>query len=303
MAIQIHISRRGETSVQEQIRVQIVLGIFSGDLRIDEKLPSRRELASALKIHQNTVSAAYRDLAGRGWIEYHEGQGFYVRPLARRPISNLNRLIASLLESIHRHGFTLAEVETRLRQLLVSPETGRVLVIEPDADLREILVCEIAQATGLKVAGADFKQCSDLAQLRNTVPVVMYARAAQARAKLPAIAQPLLLRANSVAEAMRREPLPRDAQIAVVSRCDCWRRMAQAFLEAAGYDTAALNFCDTRECDWRRRALAGDFVLADACVAALLPVPTKCQIRIFRIISNASLTQLRGLFAPSAEDA
>jgi GntR family transcriptional regulator len=69
------ISKNSEVPIREQLVTQIVLGIASSDLRVAERLPSTRELARRYDIHANTVSAAYRELAKRGWVEFRKGSG------------------------------------------------------------------------------------------------------------------------------------------------------------------------------------------------------------------------------------
>jgi DNA-binding transcriptional MocR family regulator len=52
--------------------------IEAGELPLDSKLPTNRELASLLKIDRSTVSRAYNELAEVGFIESHVGRGTYV---------------------------------------------------------------------------------------------------------------------------------------------------------------------------------------------------------------------------------
>ena len=59
-----------------------MLAINSGELKANQKLPSTRELARRFALHSNTVNAAYRDLARRGWLYFRKGSGVYVRSLA-----------------------------------------------------------------------------------------------------------------------------------------------------------------------------------------------------------------------------
>ena len=69
----IHISRETEVSLRQQLAEQIVLQIATGKLKPGQALPSVRELGRRLKIHHNTVSEAYRDLAHRGWLVGRRG--------------------------------------------------------------------------------------------------------------------------------------------------------------------------------------------------------------------------------------
>ena len=56
------------------IRDKIVLGLWP----LSGKLPSTRKIALELSLSRNTVIAAYEQLACEGYIESHQGSGFYV---------------------------------------------------------------------------------------------------------------------------------------------------------------------------------------------------------------------------------
>ncbi len=53
--------------------------IRSGILCTGDKLPSVRELATALTINPNTIQRAYRELEMQGWIASVPGKGSFVR--------------------------------------------------------------------------------------------------------------------------------------------------------------------------------------------------------------------------------
>src|SRR5438132_7677906 len=98
--MRIWLSKSSEVPLREQLTTQIILGIVSNDLKSGQKLPSTRELARRHDIHANTVSAAFRDLEQRGWIEFRKGSGVYVRELAVDAITDpglqLDQLISTL---------------------------------------------------------------------------------------------------------------------------------------------------------------------------------------------------------------
>ncbi len=56
--------------------------LVSGALRAGDPLPPVRELALDLRVHFNTVAAAYRALAAEGWLDLRRRRGVLVR--ARR---------------------------------------------------------------------------------------------------------------------------------------------------------------------------------------------------------------------------
>lgn len=58
----------------EGMQREILAGVFAAD----ERLPSIRDLAIALKVNPNTISRAYQELANAGTIYFKRGQGAYV---------------------------------------------------------------------------------------------------------------------------------------------------------------------------------------------------------------------------------
>src|SRR5215210_5281601 len=96
------LAKNSEVPLREQLATQIMLGITSGDLVSGERLPSTRDVARRFSIHSNTVSAAYRELARRGWVEFRKGSGVYVRGRATdAPLDDnleLDELIQTFLQ-------------------------------------------------------------------------------------------------------------------------------------------------------------------------------------------------------------
>ena len=110
------LSKSSEVPLREQLVIQVRLGIASGDLKARQKLPSTRELARRFKIHSNTVSAAYRELARQGWVEFRKGSGVYVRPRVpnRAPDGKLelDQLISFFLHAARDKGHSPAPVRS-----------------------------------------------------------------------------------------------------------------------------------------------------------------------------------------------
>src|SRR4051812_223943 len=173
--MRIWLSKNSEVPVREQLATQIMLGIVSADLKPGQKLPSTRELARRFNIHSNTVSAAYRDLAERGWVELRKGSGIYVRQHPGDAAANtgfeLDQLISVFLQAARERGYSLAEIQARIKRLLEAQPPDHFLVIESDEGLREILVTEIKEATGFRVSGAGLEVCADPLMLAGAQPV------------------------------------------------------------------------------------------------------------------------------------
>ena len=297
--MRIWLSKNSEVPVREQLATQIMLGIVSWDLKPGQKLPSTRELARRFKIHSNTVSAAYRDLAERGWVELRRGSGIYVRehPGESTPIAGLelDQLISAFLQAARERGYSLGEIQTRIKRFLKLQPPDHFLVIESDKELREILVAEIKEATGFRVSGAGPEVCANPSMLAGAAPVALYGQEGERiRAALPPTAPCLLLHSRSVPASMQgRQQPPPDALVVVVSHWPEFLRWARTMLVAAGIDPAALSFRDARERGWQRGLRSCAFVITDALTAT--QIPAGCDVRDFRIIADSSLAELRDL--------
>src|SRR5215216_5729624 len=158
------LSKNSSVPLREQLVRQIMFGVVSGDLKPGQRLPSTRELARRFLIHSNTVSAAFRDLERAGWLEVRKGSGVYVRQLGDDPSEaplDLDRLISTFLALARSQGHTLADVQERVKHWLSLEPPDHFLVVEPDEGLREILMAEIAEATGFRVQGCGYEECAD----------------------------------------------------------------------------------------------------------------------------------------------
>lgn len=74
----IDLVRSGSKSLPQQISETLAQRITSGLLQPGTQLPSVRNLASALKVSQVTVSKAYDELESRGHIACRQGRGCFV---------------------------------------------------------------------------------------------------------------------------------------------------------------------------------------------------------------------------------
>jgi GntR family transcriptional regulator len=297
--MRIWLSKNSEVPVREQLATQIVLGIVSWDLKPGQKLPSTRELARRFNIHSNTVSAAYRDLVERGWVELRKGSGIYVREHpgdhSQSAGFGLDQLISAFLQAAREQGYSLAEIQARIKRLLELQPPDHFLVIESDTELREILVAEIKEATGFRVLGTSLEAGSDSSMLAGAQTVALYGQEGErVRAALPPGTNCVLLHSRSVPASMQgREPPPPDALVAVVSRWPEFLRWARTMLVAAGIDPTTLDFRDARSAGWQRGLRSSAFIISDALTATQLPKDS--DVRVFRLIADSSLEELREL--------
>lgn len=72
------VSNKSPQPLYAQIKEQIRDQIMTGELAENEMMPSLRQLAKDLKTSILTVQRAYSELEQEGFIESHQGKGFYV---------------------------------------------------------------------------------------------------------------------------------------------------------------------------------------------------------------------------------
>jgi GntR family transcriptional regulator len=290
------LSKNSEVPLREQLTTQIVLGVVSGDLRPGQRLPSTRELARRFHVHANTVSAAYRDLEDRGWLESRKGSGVYVREQTTDPPADsefaLDQLISTFLRVARERGHALGEIQRRVKAWLELQPPDHFLVVETDEELRAILVAEIKDAVDFDVRGASVEEI-ERGLPAGASPVALYGQAERVRAALPPDINLIVLRSRSVPLSLggQERPAP-DALVAVASRWGDFLRWSRSILVAAGLDPAALVFRDAREEGWQRGLGSSALVITDALTARALP-PDSPPARVFRVVADSSLEELR----------
>ena len=290
--MRIWISKNSEVPIREQLVTQIVLGIVSNDLKIAERLPSTRELARRYDIHANTVSAAYRELARRGWVEFRKGSGVYVRARNDETLENgvaLDQLIARFFRNLREEGYSLAEIQTGIQRSLSMQRPDHFLLLEPDPELREILVAEISTATKVKVKGVG----PDEIEAVRREPCRWSCMVTWESLRIASSRKPMCLCFIQLRSWNRCEEkqASRDALVAIVSRWPEFLRWARTMLVAAGLDADALSFRDARERNWEKGLRSAAFVITDSLMAPR--IPAGCEVKVFRVLAESSLKEIR----------
>jgi DNA-binding transcriptional regulator YhcF (GntR family) len=289
------ITKNSELPIREQLVRQVLLAILSEDLPAGRKLPSVRALARRHRIHSNTVSAAYHELLERGWLELRRGSGLYVRPL--QPSSEgqgeLDHLLTALLQAGRRQGYEPEDVLHRLEHM-VRPQTyERILIAEPEPAMREILQAEIEEHIRTPVEGVEHPfDLSKTVQLDRSLVVALTTRAAKVRQGLPRGVLCFPLRLRSVGGSLEGQTKPgADTVVSVVSRSAEIRSWARAMLIAVGLEPECLCEVDASSGGWRDRLGISGLAVTD--VVSARELPAGCQTKVFRIISDSSISQLK----------
>jgi GntR family transcriptional regulator len=297
------IAKNSEVPIHEQLVTQIVLGIVSNDLKVKQRLPSTRDLARRYQIHANTVSAAYRELARRGWVEFRKGSGVYVRARSDEDGKlELDQLVAQFFKSTRAQGYSLSDVQAAIQRTLTLQPPDHFLVIERDVELRSILVAEVAKATNVKILGAGFEDVKDPSVLTGAVPLILFGHAEEVRSTLSKSNDLLVLNSASVVERMSgQQRPPADALVAVVSRWPEFLRWSRTMLLAVGIDGDALSIRDARELGWEKGIRSAAFVITDSVMAP--QIPATCEKKVFRVLSESSLKEVSDYAAQYFADA
>ena len=294
--VRLWFSSASEVPIYRQLVTQVVLAILSGDLAPGDRLPSTRELARRFSIHPNTISAGYRQLAREGWTEYRHGSGVYVKDNAVPPTTPeqiLDQHIAGFFRAVRELNMPAADVRHRVAQWLVSPPPDHFLVIEPDPEVREILLIEIQQLARMAVSGASLESCASPETLLAAIPLCRPSQANAVRALLPMGIELITLQIRS-ARAWLDSWLPslKGGLIGVASRWPDFVEIARTVLEAAGVEADRLVLRDVTRPRWIRGLDQTAAIICDARTAAGGKLPKGPRIFVFPFLADAARAEL-----------
>ncbi len=310
------LNRTGDVSLREQLITQVVLGILCRELLPGQRLPSTRDLARRFGIHANTASAAYRQLQQDGWVEHHHGSGVFV--CHKRPATpsnpelaldmNLDQLIGDFISRARKLGASQSMISTRLRRWLALEPPARWLLIEPDPELRAIVIHEMEHALALPVIGCAPGEIGEPGLLKGSLPAVLPSKAAAVRKLLPAGTELIVLQVHPVAPELqaylqRYFPAHSTDLLGIASRWSEFQRIAQTMLIAAGLSPECLLLRDATRPGWKRGLDATSAVVCDSLTAEELP--KNCFPIAFQLIAAASIAELRAMetrFTGSSDD-
>jgi DNA-binding transcriptional regulator YhcF (GntR family) len=297
--IRLWLSRNNSIPVREQLGAQLLFGILSRRIAPGEKLPSVRELARRLKVHPNTVSTAYRDLATRGWVRRRRGSGVYVRDLKMpAPAGGIEAFARAWFDDGLARGFAVEALEAAAAKAgsdLRTQTAQSLLVVHPDRELAQILAAEIEEAVERPVASAGFDDApKELAA--GTCVLVTTACESQAVNELRP-AHYRVIRLKSVEDEIAEQQAPPSGLlIAVVSRSESILEWSSKLLSALGLPGTDILQRNPTKPDWREGLAACDIVAAD--IRTALELPLKIKPTVFRIVADDFLAEARDLVTP-----
>jgi DNA-binding transcriptional regulator YhcF (GntR family) len=286
-----------EVPIYRQLVTQVVLAILCGDLRPGDRLPSTRELARRFALHPNTVSAGYRELEKEGWTARRRGSGIYVRAFAAPPSTAeqmLDHHIAGFFRAARDLGLSAEAVRARVLVWLDAPPPDHFMLIDPDPEVRRILLTEIRRATTWEVREASPEDCKDRVTLVAAIPLCRPSQAKLVREALPKGVELVTLPIRSPNQWLNPWlPAPSGHLIGVVSHWPEFLDRARTMLIAAGLPAEVLIFRDARRPRWRRGLDDVTAILCDSFTAELATLPQKPHHIVFALLGDSAGAELR----------
>jgi DNA-binding transcriptional regulator YhcF (GntR family) len=294
----IFINRRGGVPVRDQLVTQLELKILGGDIAQGQRLPSVRALARRLKVHHNTVSAAYQDLKAAGHVELRRGSGVFVcsgGPRALAEARGLDEMIRLALHAAFAKGFGGAEVRGAVERWLAAVPPDRVVVVDPSREMAEIMVQEIRQSLDIPARGVTLGELArEPGMLSGALTVVLPYHEARVAEIAPGAALEIVHLEVSAPDRDAINALAAGSIVLVVSHASIVLPFATTFLRSLRGDdihVEARLLAASRE--WRRLVAAADFVLTDILATKQVRAARPRRLREVRMLSASALAHLR----------
>ena len=289
-------SPASEVPIYRQLATQVQLAILSGDLKPGERLPSTRELARRFSIHPNTVSAGYRQLVCDGWVEYRHGSGVYIQSEvapAQTPEQILDQHIVAFFKAVRELRLPAKAIRKRVADWISAPPPDHFVLIDPDADAREILLTEIRKLTTWPAKAMSIEEAAKPEAMLAAIPVCRPSKTKMVRAVLPAGTELIPLQIRSATRWLDPElPSLKGKLIGVVSSWMDFREIARTMLTAAGVDPDLLVVRNPKRPRWQRGLDQTGAIIWDAHTAATRELPKGPRAFVFPVLADAFQLEL-----------
>jgi DNA-binding transcriptional regulator YhcF (GntR family) len=295
----IWISRQSSIPVREQLSAQLMFGILSRRIEPSERLPSVRDLARRLRLHPNTVSAAYQDLAARGWVKRKAGSGVFVCDFQNRSNGDsIDTFVRGWIEEGLSRGFSFetlsAAFEKARKRLGAQGEPRRLLVVHPDRNLACILAAEIQEAVGCIVPYAGLEDAPRVPEFEAFLLLTTTSGAAAVSQLRPEGHQLIALKSiEEVLTGLGRPSSP--VLIGMVSRSETILKWASLLISVFGLAGSDLIQRNPEQPNWRHGLGACDLVATD--IVAAHELSKSMRPIVLRLVADSFLQEARQLVA------
>jgi GntR family transcriptional regulator len=281
--------------VRDQIMAQLELKILAGEFAHGQRLPSVRSLARRLKVHHNTVSAAYQDLEAAGHVELRRGAGVFVRragPSALSEARGLDEMIRMALHAAFQKGHSGPEIRAAVERWLAAAPPDRIAVVDPSREMGELLVHEIRQSARVSASAMSLDELArDPGALAGALVLSLPYHVEAALVPAAALEEVTL----EVSQEHRKAilALPTGSIVLVVSHSPTVLPFASVFVRSLRGDEVHIEarlLSPAR--DWKRLLSAADLIFADALSVETVRRTGHRRVQEVRVVSPSSLERL-----------
>jgi len=292
------LNRKGGVSIRDQIRTQLELKILCGELAGGERLPSVRSLARRLRVHANTISAAYQELEAAGQLELKAGSGVFVKAPGPGRIDDargLDQMIRLALQAAFDRGYSGDQVRAAVQRWLSAGPPDRIVVVDPSREMSELLARELQGALCVPVSGCSLEEAErNPATLSGALAIALpyYADAVSALRPVPAVETVNLEVSPEVRDQILALP---DGTIAlVVSHAAPVLPFASVlFRSLRGDELLVETRLLTAAAEWKRLVSAADVVFTDAVSSAVVAKSRPRRLVEVRFLPRSVHARLR----------
>jgi GntR family transcriptional regulator len=302
--MEIVLNRKGGVPVRDQLVTQLELGILGGEIAAGERLPSVRALARRLRLHPNTVSAAYRLLDATGHVEMRRGSGVFVRAKGATSLAaarGLDEMIRVALEEAARRGFGVTEIRAAVSRWLSGTPPDRIVIVDPALSMAELIQAELRPAVALRLEVrrlVDIEESPEILDGAIAVSLPYHVAALRRAAPRATVLEVTLEVSSEVREAIRA--LPKGAIVLVVSHSEAVLPFASTLGRSLRGDEVLVETRMLRDARaWRRLSPAADAIFADVLSEETVRKTKSRGLHPFRVLAADCL----GRFASDARAA
>jgi GntR family transcriptional regulator len=296
--LDIVLNRKGGVPVRDQLVAQLELKILGGELPLGQRLPSVRALARRLKVHHNTVSAAYQALEESGHVELRRGAGVFVRRSGATAFSEaqgLDEMIRIALQTAFSKGYNGQDVRAAVERWLVAVPPDRIVVIDPAREMGELLLHEVEKSVGVPASCCTPGDVArDPSLLSGALALMLPYHVETVRRLAPGAAVEVLTLEASEEDRQAIASLPVGSIVLIVSRSPTVLPFASVLMRSLRGDEILVEprlFSATKE--WRRLVKAADMVFADGLSADAVRRSGARKLREFRVVTDAAVARLK----------
>ena len=292
------LNRRGGVTVKDQLVAQIEMKILSGELAAGQKLPSVRALARRLKLHANTISAAYGELETAGRLRLKRGSGVYVeaRGINRlEEAQGLDEMIRLALHKAFGAGHDGPQIRAAVERWLAANPPANIIVVDPALDLAEMLAAEIRTFSNATVRAVEpDKMAKDPGLLSGSLVLCLPYHIETVRRQVPSAAiEEINVEIPSETQLQVSELEP-GSIVLLVSAAPTVLRFASVLLRSMRGDDLVIEVKDlAAPREWQRLVRVADLVVVDATAAETVKLARPKRLLEMRLLKPATIERMR----------